>query len=196
MDNKYWCTFINKRHGKVIVTAPNGTAICVVEPGGEKRICSWDPKFLFARFSKVTYLPEGKVAVDENHDWKREAAWPGAHLIELLALTKPDQIINIDGEYQVALSGIPTLRPISTNDPLIETEKLTWKLVTRKFRREDDPRYVEKISRVEQVKEPRGRREMRAIRKAIQLAEEAKVKEALDHRFPSSVKGPTDEPAS
>jgi hypothetical protein len=192
---KFWTKFQNKRHEKIIVTDPKGTAICTVPPGGERSICSWGPTFLFARFSKVTYLPDGKVVVDENHDWNREEAWPDAHLIELLNLTKPDQIINIDGEYQVALSGIPTLRPISVNDPLIETEKLTWKLVTRKFPREDDPRYVEKVTKVEQVKEPRGRREMRAIRKAILLVEEVKTREAVDKRFPS-IKGPTDEPAS
>jgi hypothetical protein len=195
MDAKYWCTFINKRHAKVIVTTPEGTAICAVPPGEKKRICSWDAKFLWARFDHVTYLPDGKVEFDFNSDWKDPWASEGRHTIELLNLTKPNQIILIDGEPKVALCGIPTLVPISTNDSLIETARLIWKLVTRKFASDTDPRYAVKVTKVEQVKEPRGRREMRAIRKAIQLTEEAKVKEALDHRFPS-MKGPTDETAS
>lgn len=195
MDNKYWCTFQNKRKGKVIVTDKDGTAICTVLPGKKKGICSWDPSFLWARFDHVTYLPDGKVAVDFNSNWRSPWATEGLHTIELLNLTKPDQIIFIDGAPQTALCGIPTLVPISTNDPLIETERITWKLVTRKFASDADPRYVVKVTRVEQVKEPRGRREMRAIRKEILLVEEAKAHAAVDRRFPS-IKGPTDEPTS
>ena len=191
---KLWTTFQNKRKGRVVITDPEGTAICTVEPGGTKRICSWDPFFLFARFSRVLYLPGGKVAVDEASDWKNPWAAEGRHTLELLNLTKPDQIIIIDGRPLTALCGIPTLVELSEDSPLIEFEKLTWKVVTRKFPCEDDPRYVEKVTRVEQIREPRGRKEMRAIRKEIQLVEEAKVKAAIDHRFPS-VKGPTDETA-
>jgi len=188
---EFWTTLINKRKGRLVVTTPDGTPIVVLAPGQQHRICAGDPKFLYSRFSRVTYLPGGKVEFNINSDWK--SPWTDQHVIELLNLTRPEQIISIDGNFYTALCGLPTLVPISVNDPLIETARVTWKLMTRKFT--DDGRYVQRVTRVEQVKEPRGRKEMRAIKKEILLVEEAKIAEAVDRRFPS-LKGPSDESPS
>jgi len=181
---QFWTTFQNQRKGTVVVVTPEGTPIVTVEAGKEAKICAHDPHFVFARFSRVTYLPNHRVAVDENKAWDKDSVWAGLHTIELLNKEKADQMIMIDGRWVTCLSGIPTLVSISAADPLIQHAGITWELTTRKYPRQDDPRYAEKVTKVERIKEPRSKKEMRAIAKEIAMAEEAALKKDLERRFP------------
>ena len=186
-EKTYRTEFINKRSERVIVQEFRKHFL-ILGPGETLALEAWDPKTTYAPFSKVTYLPEGRVEVRRNGDW--ENPYPDQWTIELVNTDGHDlELLQLEpgtGEFVVVYRGIPRVAPVSIISGEIFYRKIEWRFVKHKVRNPDNPDYLVTQIKLEKVKEVRSRRDLKKIRDTIAEAEKAKIDKAMDERFPAA----------
>jgi hypothetical protein len=170
----YPTTFVNKRSGRVRVY-DGGKMICVVEPGEEKTEISSSPHTVYARYSRITYMPGERVEVKPNKDW--ECPHKGL-TIELVNIDGQDEeSFYINGDFATAYRGVPTIIPVDPHDPLARFSKIIWEKKPVQFEARGTD-YLMEIEKVVKTKVPRPDKEWAVIQ--TQLKAEAETEHLRD----------------
>jgi len=184
MERTYYETeFKNRRKGNIHIHE-GGKILCIVPPGESRFVESFDPRTTYARWYKLTFKDDDKIAFDENHTWK----WPYGDSLCLEALNVDGvetESFSVAGTFWWCYRGIPKLIPVDIHDrEWAFIARLEWRLVEHK---EKDGDYFKTIKKLEMVKTERSKKEIKNIEK--QLLDEAieKTKREMAQRFPKSV---------
>jgi len=176
-DGNYVVKFCNKREIPVLVPNEGGPWF-QLEPGQEITQVAWSPTTDYSRFSEIDYLPDDRVKVHYNKEWKQPEEW--RHVIEFENLDgAPTEAVYLEPERRVYVyKGIPAIAPVSIGSPWIRWRKISWVREEEVRPNPANPHYAIRISIVKQKYEPRDATELQAIAEEIrQIAMKAGEKD-------------------
>lgn len=135
----YKTVFENLRTTKVPIIDQDHKMIMTLLAGDTRFVETDNPENIFARYKAVRYLPEGKVEVEPNPDWKCTIGW--VIDIENISASDPEKLnVGADDWVLVPLGFTRTVR-VPIFSPLIRFEKIILRSEKRKMRDRRNPAY-------------------------------------------------------
>jgi hypothetical protein len=185
MNEIYRTEFENKRSESVEVL-DGYKRLAVLKPGEKGAVESWSPRTLYAPFSRVTYLPNGRVDLKKNRLWSDPVeGWS----IELNNEDgAPVEAIRLGDNFVKAVRGIPCVVPCPLYSPEIWNKRISWLRKRESVPSQEFPDYL--ISRLvlKIVREPRTKTELGMIRAEIEKREREKTREKVESLIPPEMK--------
>lgn len=136
----YKTVFENLRTIKVPIIDQDHKMIMTLLAGDTRFVETDNPENIFARYKTVRYLPEGKVEVEPNPDWK--CSLDGWTIdIENVSASDPEKLnVGADDWVLVPLGFTRTVR-VPIFSPLIRFEKIILRGEKRRMRDRRNPAY-------------------------------------------------------
>jgi len=159
-------TILRNLRKKEIVIFDNQLCLCTLFPGDERTIKAIQPWSYYARYSEVTWRPDGFVHLEGRDDFREPDR--GKWVLKALNMDGKDyEAIVVAGLPYNLPRGIPVLIAVPVDDPLVVFQSLELRNVER-F--EPDPAwlgYLMPVGGLESVKTERPAEELEEINKEL-----------------------------
>ena len=133
----YKTEFVNLRASRYPVIDQDHKLIMDLKGGETKFVETDNPSNIFARYSKVTYLPEGKVGTEPNSEWK---SLLGGWTLDIVNESAQDpEKLNVEsGDWVLIPRGFTRTVKVPIISPLIRYERITLRTEKRKMPARDN----------------------------------------------------------
>jgi hypothetical protein len=180
--------FVNERVEDVMLMEYEKT-MAIIKPGAHFAIHSMSPTTSYARYSSITYKPDGTVELKENPRWAMPPSWtlPGKKVVEIFNESGASaECFRFGDNRWVAYRGIPRLAVVEINEQIAFYRRIHIRTVEE---RTPDPArkgYLKTSTRLVTEKELRPFAEVLEIRNALEARAIEGVRGSL--QLPDDVK--------
>ena len=179
----YETKFINHRPDPVRVFSERGMDLLLVPAKGESVLLSWDPRTMYAPFSKVVYEKGDKVSVS----WRHNIDDPMDKVPFVLLLDNRDgsdsESIRVGDQYYEVIKGIPRRVSVGVDDQLVVFKAIRYIKRTLEEPIPGNKDYLRKRTIVEKVMVPRKKSEIKAIKKILSDQAAERARRDAERRF-------------
>ena len=179
----YETKFINHRPDPVRVFSERGMDLLLVPAKGESVLLSWDPRTMYAPFSKVVYDKKDQVSVSLRHGFDD----PMDKVPYVLLLDNRDgasnESIRVGDQYYEVIKGIPRRVSVDIDDQLVVFKAIRYIKRTLEEPIPGNKDYLRKRTIVEKVLVPRRKAEITKIKKLLSDQAAERARRQAERRF-------------
>ena len=179
----YETKFINHRPDPVRVFSERGMDLLLVPAKGESVLLSWDPRTMYAPFSKVVYDKKDQVSVSLRHGFDDPLDKVPFSILLDNRDGSSSESIKVGEEYFECLRGIPRRVSVDIDDQLVIFKAIRYIKRTLEEPIPGNKDYLRKRTIVEKVLVPRKKSEIAKIKKLLSDEAAQRARRDAERRF-------------
>jgi hypothetical protein len=162
----YKTEFVNLRASRYPVIDQDHKLVMTLKGGETKFVETDNPLNIFARYSRVAYLPENKVVAEPNPDWKSSL---GGWTIDIVNESAQDpEKLNVEtGDWVLVPLGFTRTVRVPIISPLIRYERITLRTERRRMPARDNSAVSLELDMTVQDRVERPQKDMDEINRQL-----------------------------